>query len=137
MPKQPPADYWQCLLHTAAAMRSAHLDSRFRVMRRIKLEITLTRNNILNARNNSLDLLRKSPNLLRTDAGGPGGPVKSEKSERLQTSTTTTFWRLQNTKYMFFLQIFLERLQTSTTTTCRRLQNAAFCQNVVPMGATF
>ena len=25
MPKQPPADCWQCLLHTAAAMRSAHL----------------------------------------------------------------------------------------------------------------
>ncbi len=55
-------------------MRSAHVDSSFRVMMRINPEITSTRNNILSARNDSLDLLRRSPNFLRKGPGGAGAP---------------------------------------------------------------
>ena len=63
MPKQPAGRQnagraLPCLLHTAAALRSAHLDSRLMLTRRIKLEITLTRSNSLN--------------LLRNEPGGPG-----------------------------------------------------------------
>ena len=64
--------------------------------------------------------------------------------ERLQTSTTTTCWRLTNTSFCqnvapmgttFWQTVVL--LQTSNTTTLWRLQNTYFCQNVVPMGTPF
>ena len=46
-----------------------------------------------------------------------------------------------NSEFLFFFfmvfQIFLERLQTSKATIFWRLRSTTFCQNVVPMGATF
>ena len=53
-----------------------------RATMRINPEITLSRDSIRNARNNSLDLLRKSLNFLRKEPGGGGPPQRGPGNPR-------------------------------------------------------